>query len=503
MKKIVTGSTHASAAGQHVAPACTLVIFGAGGDLTKRLLVPAIYNLAVENLLPDGFRLVGVDLSFDNATSWKASLEAQMNAFVADREGEFHPEAIDEKAWTWLSQRMDYVKADFTDPASHAALSKRLQDKSAIFYLAVAARFFEPIATRLGEGGLMREPRSAFRHLVVEKPFGSDLKSARRLNAALLAHMREDQIFRIDHFMGKEAVQSILAMRFGNAMFEPLFSRDHIASVEITAAETIGVEGRGRFYEPTGAMRDMVPNHLFQLLCMVAMDPPSSLAPEAVRAEKTRLLQAVRPLHKADVVFGRYEVGEVEGKSRIGYRDEPDVSPTSETETYVAARLDVQNWRWAGVPFLVRTGKRMVERKTQIVLRFGPSPFQLFPEVPEGSETSDTIVLTIGPSQAIEIAFDVKRPGPEMQLVKAATRFDFDAAFEDRPNVGYEALLLDCMHGDATLFQRADTIEAAWSIVDPVLEGRSRPDVEPYAAGSEGPEGASKLAPHGWSPLVE
>ena len=502
MKKIVTGATRASDAGAHPAPPCTMVIFGAGGDLTKRLLVPAVYNLAVSGLLDDGFRLVGVDVSFDDADAWRASLDAQMRAFVDDPTGEFHPDAIDAEAWSWLRERMDYVRADFTDPATHANLKDRVGTGSAIFYLAVAARFFEPIAERLGESGLMAEAGGAFRHLVVEKPFGSDLASARALNAALLQRMNEHQIYRIDHFMGKETVQSILAMRFANAMFEPLWNRDHIASVEITAAETIGVEGRGRFYEPTGALRDMVPNHLFQLLCVVAMDPPASLAPERVRAEKTRLVQAVRPLRKHDVAFGRYEEGEIAGKTHVGYREEPNVSPASETETFVAARLDVRNWRWAGVPFVLRTGKRLRARATRVVLQFRPAPYQLFEGVPEGGDTSDRITIEIGPDQAIEIAFDVKRPGPHLELAKAATRFDFADAFAEEPNVGYEALLLDCMEGDATLFQRADTIEAAWAIVDPVLGGRSRPVVEPYAAGSDGPAAAEKLAPFGWSSLV-
>ena len=499
MRKIVTGTTRASDAGAHPAPPCTMVVFGAGGDLTKRLLVPAIYNLAVSGLLHDGFRLIGVDISFNDADAWRAFLEAQMQAFVDDPTGEFHPDAIDAQAWSWLGERVDYVRADFTDSATHAALKERIGDGSAIFYLAVAARFFEPISERLGEGGLMREANGAFRRLVVEKPFGSDLTSARALNAALLARMSEQQIYRIDHFMGKETVQSILTMRFANAMFEPLWNRDHIASVEITATETIGVEGRGRFYEQTGALRDMVPNHLFQLLCVVAMDPPASLAAESVRAEKTRLLQAVRPLRKHDVTFGRYEAGEIGGKALVGYREEPNVSPASETETFVAARLDVRNWRWAGVPFVLRTGKRLGARATRVVLQFRPAPYELFPGVPEGGDTSDRITIEIGPDQAIEIAFDVKRPGPHLELAKATTRFDFADAFAEEPNVGYEALLLDCMEGDATLFQRADTIEAAWAVVDPVLAGRSRPAVKPYAAGSDGPASANDLAPFGWS----
>ena len=394
--------------------------------------------------------------------------------------------------------RAAFAAGDFTEDATLAALAERLGEGSALFYLAVPARFFGPIAEGLGRAGLLREPEGAFRRLVIEKPFGSELASARAPNARVLSVAREDQVFRIDHFLGKEPVQSILAMRFANRLFEPLWSSAHIDRVEITAAETIGVEGRGRFYEPTGALRDRVPNHLFQLLCMVAMDPPSSLDAEAIRAEKTRLLQAVRPVGPGDVVLGQHAAGKVGGRAVPGYREEADVAPGSATETYAALRLSVENWRWAGVPLLMRTGKRMTARRIEVAVHLRAAPFALFPEVPQGRDNSDRITLSVAPEQAIEIAFDVKRPGPEMALGLAATRFDFHDAFEERPNAGYEALLHDAMTDDATLFQRADTIEAAWAMVDGVLSGEGRPAPEPYAAGTDGPEAAAHLDPDGW-----
>lgn len=288
--------------------------------------------------------------------------------------------------------------------------------------------------------------------------------------------------------MGKEAVQSILAMRFANRLFEPLWRAEHIAEVEITAAETLGVEGRGKFYEPTGALRDMVPNHLFQLFCMVAMEPPTSLDAEAIRSEKTRLLRCVRALQPGDVVFGQYGAGDMSDGRVPAYRDEPDVAPDSTTETYVAMRLFVDNWRWSGTRFVVRTGKRMAARETQIVLRFRPAPYDLFAGKEDGPARRNEIELTIAPETGIEFGFAVKRPGPGFTPAQALTRFRFDEAFEDRPNVGYEALLYDCMLGDATLFQRADTIEEAWRIVEPALKGNARPDLQFYDAGSAGPD---------------
>lgn len=343
MEKIVTGPRPSASPGSKPAPPCTVVVFGAGGDLTARLLVPSLYNLELAGLLSDGFELHGVDLAAPDEETWKRHLSGIMQGFTHDPNAEFHPDRIDAAAWGRLMDRASYTRADFTEAATFRVLAERLGGGSAIFYLAVPARFFGSIADALGAAGLLTEGGGAFRRLVIEKPFGADQPSAQALNARILAVAREDQIFRIDHFMGKEAVQSILAMRFANRIFEPLWRAEHIDRIEITAAETLGVEGRGRFYEPTGALRDMVPNHLFQLLCMVAMEPPTSLCAEAVRSEKTRLLRCVRAVAPGDVVFGQYAAGTMDGAPVPAYRNEPDVAPDSETETYVAMRLRVEN----------------------------------------------------------------------------------------------------------------------------------------------------------------
>ena len=501
-KPIVTGHAPSAAPGATQAPACTLVIFGAGGDLTARLLAPALYNLSLGGLLADDFAVLGIDRSYEDAAAWKDHLDTTIQSFTRDGGAEFHPDRIDADAWGRLMAQADFQKADFTAPETFEALKARIGTGSAIFYMAVPARFFPGIATALGKAGLIDQPEGGFRRIVVEKPFGSDLATARALNAALLDVALEEQIYRIDHFMGKEPVQSILAMRFANRLFEPIWRAEHIEQVEITVSETLGVEGRGHFYEATGALRDMVPNHLFQLLCMVAMEPPSSLGAEAIRSEKTRLLSCVAAIGEGDVVFGQYAAGEIDGSAVPAYTAEPDVAADSTTETFVALRLRIDNWRWSGTTFLIRTGKRMTARKTEIALRFREAPVDLFSDASEKAGTVDEIILSIAPRQGIEIAFDVKRPGPKMVPARAVTRFDFRDAFEERPNVGYEGLLYDCMMGDATLFQRADTIEEAWRIVDPAL-GSAKPKLKTYAAGSDGPKAADALAPDGWRPVVE
>ncbi|PZX17071.1 glucose-6-phosphate 1-dehydrogenase [Palleronia aestuarii] len=495
---IPTGSKPSSQPGRSAAPPATIVIFGAAGDLTKRLLIPSLYNLSESHLLGEDFAVLGVDIADTSTEAWRDGLGETLRSFTGDADAEFHPDRIDAEAWDRLAGCLSYMKGDVTDPACFEALRDQLGDRSAIFYLAVGAHFFAPIVDGLGKAGLLEETEGAFRRLVIEKPFGHDLASAQALNARILKVAREEQVFRIDHFMGKEPVQSLLAMRFANRLFEPIWRAEHVERVEITAAETIGVGSRGRFYEPTGALRDMVPNHMMQLLCMAAMDAPSSLDADAIRGEKTRLLAAVAPLGPDDVVFGQYEAGEIEGNAVPGYREEADVAPDSRTETFVAARFRIHNWRWAGTPFLIRTGKCLAARRTEIVVHLKPAPFRLFPDMEAPAGSSDRITLSVDPGHGIEIAFDVKRPGPDMELAKAATEFSFDEAFAHNPNVGYEALLYDCLTGDATLFQRADTIEAAWRIVDPVLDHAKNAAPLPYDAGSEGPEAA---ADWGWTPL--
>ncbi len=416
---------------------------------------------------------------------------------------EFGQSHIDSPPWKWLSERIFYQKGDFEDDASYAALAKRIdeiggKDSSVLFYLAVAPRFFADITERLGKAGLLKAPANAFRRLVVEKPFGEDLESARALNARILACANEDQVYRIDHFVGKETVRNIMVTRFGNGVFEPLWSRLHIDSVQITAAETVGVEGRGAFYEKTGALKDMTPNHLFQLLAMVAMEPPNSFDADAVRAEKGRVIEAIRRLTPeqaaADSVRGQYTAGKVEDRDVAGYRASPNVDPRSDTETYVALKLEVDNWRWAGVPFYLRTGKSLAAHSTTIAIQFKAAPQTLFQNLPTGASTPNVLILRIQPDEGISLLFDAKRPGPDVELAEVCMKFDYADFFEAKPATGYETLIYDCLIGDQTLFNRAQDIEYAWTAVMPFLEAwKAGGEVEPYAAGSAGPAGADDL----------
>ncbi|APA89232.1 glucose-6-phosphate dehydrogenase [Paraburkholderia sprentiae WSM5005] len=497
-----------SPAGKKPAPPCTLVIFGAGGDLTKRLLMPALYNLAVDGLLDDGMRIIGVNHGERETREWCDDLHTSLQQFAADKASTFHAGKLDDNAWNWVAQRLEYMAGEFESDDTFAKLKQKLDQSTggnAIFYLAVGARFFKPIADRLGKAGLLKEGDGAnggFRRLVIEKPFGTDLASARDLNAHILSYAQESQVYRIDHFLGKDTVQSILAVRFANAMFEPVWRREYIDCVQITAAETIGVEGRGRFYEQTGAFRDMVPNHLFQLLGIVAMEPPNSFDAEAVRNKKAELFDAIQPLTPDDVVFGQYE----NGPAGVGYREEPDVAPGSTTETYAAARVFVENWRWAGVPFYLRTGKRLAVRRTEISVQLKPVPFRLFRDTPVNALTPNVLTLRIDPTHGSSFDFNVKAPGPVMRVGAVQSSFNYDDFFAESANVGYETLLYDCMLGDATLFQRADSIETSWRAVDDVLHPGSggAVAVRGYAAGSDGPAEADALLArdgHVWRPL--
>jgi glucose-6-phosphate 1-dehydrogenase len=364
-----------------------------------------------------------------------------------------------------------------------------------IFYLAVAARFFGDIVDGLGKAGLLREVDGAFRRVVIEKPFGADLPSARALNARILKQADERQFYRIDHFLGKETVQSIMAVRFANGMFEPTWRREYIDHVQITAAETVGVEKRGAFYEPTGALRDMVPNHLFSLLCTVAMEPPNSFDAEDVRTAKAKLAEAIRPIPPGDAVRGQYTAGQEFGGDVPGYRTEPGVAADSRTETYIALKLEIENWRWAGVPFYLRTGKRLAGRLTEIAIHYKSAPYRMFRDTPVSAMTPNIVKLLIDPVEGIETQFDAKVPGPVMKLGRVTSSLSYKDFFTEKPNVGYETLFYDCMLGDATLFQRADNVEACWAAVQPVLEswGRGEGDVEDYAAGAQGPAGADAL----------
>jgi len=478
------------------APPATLVIFGAGGDLTKRLVMPALYHLVRAGKLVNECAIIGVDRYNQTTEQWRQSLTKMLQGLT-------QAAGIDAQAWSWLAQRMHYMSGDFTQPEtfSHvtgllAELRKQNNSANVLFYLAVADRFFGPIIEQLGQAGLTQQSGGAWRRVIVEKPFGHDLVSARALNAQILNVLSEDQIYRIDHFLGKEPVQNILVLRFANGIFEPLWNRDHVDHVQITAAETVGVEGRGRFYEKTGALRDMVPNHLFQLLAMIGMEPPISFDANAVRAKKTELFQAIHTISPENAVRGQYDGGMVLGRKVVDYRHEPNVALDSTTETYVALKLGIDNWRWAGVPFYLRTGKCLSARTTEIAVQFRQAPYALFRDTPVERLPANILTLRIQPDEGLSVSFSAKRPGSEIEIDGVEMDFAYRDYFEPLAAVGYETLIYDCLIGDATLFQRADTVEAAWRAVQGLLDSWARDiakDFPNYAAGGAGPDTADRL----------
>ena len=500
------------------APPCAMVIFGAAGDLTKRLVVPALYNLVQAGQLSQHFQLVGFDHNARSIEQWRKELTGAMEDFVGQG-GEFHVDAIDQSAWSWLTGRMSYVQGDINDAGAYTQLRDHLAglDKTAstagnyLFYLAVSERFFGPAVAALGAAGLTTETEHQWRHVIIEKPFGHDLASAKALNAEILKTLQEHQIYRIDHFLGKETVQNIMALRFANGLFEPLWNRQQIEHVQINVSETVGVEHRGKFYERTGALRDMVPNHVFQLLAVTAMEPPISFDADAVRAKKTEVVQAIKPLDPAhvfkDVVRGQYDAGQVLGKRVRAYRQEPDVAPNSTTETYIAWKLNIDNWRWAGVPFYLRTGKYMKRRSTEIAIRFHQAPYSLFRDTDVERMHPNWMILRIQPDEGIAVEFAAKHPGPAMTLDTVGMDFAYKSYFKIASYTGYETLIYDCMIGDATLFQRADTVEASWQVVQPILDSwANNPprDFPNYVAGSDGPAAADELLARdgrAWRPL--
>ncbi|HEY8948048.1 MAG TPA: glucose-6-phosphate dehydrogenase [Rhizomicrobium sp.] len=492
-------------------PNCAMVLFGAHGDLTKRLVVPALYNLARQNQLPKNFALIGVDHNDCTAAQWRKQLHDFLESLTKGK-GEAKENKIDEKVWKKLAATMDYIVGDFTKDKTYTDIKDKLAklekktDGNALFYLAVADRFFGPVVDALGKAGLVKQGKS-WRRVVIEKPFGHDLKSAKELNARIRKSLEEHQIFRIDHFLGKETVQNILALRFANGLFEPIWNRDRIDQVQITVSETVGVEERAGFYEATGALRDMVPNHVFQLVAMTAMEPPSSFDADVVRARKADVFKAMHPITPADVVRGQYDAGKIDSKKVQAYRSEDGVAKNSATETYVAMKIGIDNWRWAGVPFYIRTGKRMTKRSTEIAIRFKRAPYALFRETETEEMKSDWLVLRIQPDEGICLHFNAKEPGTEMVLESVALNFNYRDWFKAAPAVGYETLLYDVFTGDGTLFQRADQVEAAWAAVEPILKAwaEEKPqDFPNYKAGSAGPKAADALLRedgHAWRPI--
>jgi glucose-6-phosphate 1-dehydrogenase len=497
-----------------------MVIFGSSGDLTKRLLIPALYNLAKAGRLSDKFALIGVDRTDRSHEEFRAYLAEGVRSFVSDTGTGPVTAPFDARAWEFLAARMTHLKGDVTDPAMYEQLGEALKEAEAahgtagnvVFYLAVAASLFAPVVERLAAAGLTREEDQHWRRVIIEKPFGHDLESARELDARLAKVLSEDQIYRMDHFLGKETVQNIMVLRFANGIFEPLWNRDHIDHVQITVAETVGVERRAAFYEETGALRDMVPNHVFQLLSLTAMEPPNSFAADAVRTEKDKVLEAVLPLDDNDVrrnvVRGQYTAGVVRGVPVKAYREEEGVAPDSMTETYVALRLGIDNWRWAGVPFYMRTGKALTRRTTEIAIQFKQVPFALFRDTPVETLTPNVLALQIQPDEGISLQFGAKRPGPDIHLGAVRMDFRYRDYFNTDPSTGYETLVYDCMIGDPILFQRADSVEASWAVVQPVLDlwhsDKSVP-LEFYTAGTAGPDAADQLlwrSGRQWRPIA-
>jgi glucose-6-phosphate 1-dehydrogenase len=473
---------------------CVMTIFGATGDLTKRKLIPALCNLAQENLLPTQFAIVGFAVNDFTTESFRQSLAQEIPKYTTT--------PVDPKLLDGMIQRTYYVQGDFQDAQAFTRLQQQITEAdqkhgtlgNRLFYLAVAPRFFSAIANMLGQCCLSKEEDPRWARVIVEKPFGHDLASAKQLNRELKQVLTEKQIYRIDHYLGKETVQNVMVFRFSNNIIEPLWNRNYVDHVQITAAETVGVEHRGGFYETAGALRDMVPNHLFQLLTMTAMEPPISFDADEVRNKQAEVLHAIQPFGPEEVltnmVRGQYGVGTVESQRVAGYRNEPEVAPDSNIETFVALKLLIDNWRWAGVPFYLRTGKRLAQRRTEIVIQFRRTPFVLFRNTTVRNLETNRLVIHIQPDEGISLSFGAKVPGSVMKLGLVNMDFDYSTYFGTEHSTGYERLLRDCMAGDATLFQRADMVEAGWNVIQPILDvwhalpARGFPN---YAAGSWGP----------------
>jgi len=475
---------------------CIMVIFGATGDLTKRKLFPALYNLAKDDFLPHKFAIIGVGRQEMTSEDFRGQMIDHLKEFI--------PNGPEDKVVKWFEDRVYYTGGDFDDDkklfsdlkALIGDVSTKLQiPENYFYYMATPPTLFANVTQKIVKNGLGKEEDGNWRRFIYEKPFGRDLASAKKLNADLLKTVKEQQIYRIDHYLGKETVQNILVFRFGNSIFEPIWNRNFIDHVQVTVAEKLGVELRGGYYDSAGALRDMIPNHILQLVTLTAMEPPVSFDANSVRDEQAKILQAIQPFSPEDVlhcsVRGQYGEGEVDGKKVPAYRSEQQVAPHSNTETFAAMKLSIDNWRWANVPFYIRTGKRMATRHSTIVIQFKRAPFVLFRDTPIEKLTTNRIVIHIQPDEGITLHFGAKIPGPIVNMGAVDMDFNYLEHFGETVQTGYERLLYDCMIGDATLFQRADMVESSWRIVAPVQDvwGALPPrDFPNYPAGTWGPK---------------
>lgn len=486
---------------ERTAGPCAVVIFGASGDLTKRKLVPALYRLVQQRLLPAEFAIVGLARTEMTTEEFRARMREAVKEFSAEKQ-------VDEEVWNSFAQGLYYITGDINTPADYqklTALLEQVDDErgtqgNRLFYLSVAPRFYSEAVEQLGAAGLNKPKEGAWVRVIIEKPFGSDLDTARALNHEIHQHLDESQIYRIDHYLGKETVQNLLVFRFANGIFEPLWNRQYIEHVQLTNAESVGVEGRGGYYETAGVVRDMIQNHVFQVLSLVAMEPPASLDAEAVRDEKFKAMMAARSFTPERVreqcVRGQYGPGSIDGKPVPGYRQEEGVAPDSATETFAAIVMYFDNWRWAGVPFFIRSGKRLPKRVTEIAIQFKSAPLQLFGEAGEHL-VPNQLIIRIQPDEGIALRFAAKVPGQTTNIREVNMDFRYGASFGVQLAEAYERLLLDCILGNSTLYARKDMTERGWEIVMPILDEwaatKDKVEFPNYEAGTWGPQAAHDL----------
>ncbi|MEO8379132.1 MAG: glucose-6-phosphate dehydrogenase [Acidobacteriota bacterium] len=478
---------------ERVPEASCLVIFGASGDLTQRKLIPGLYQLAHEGLLPAGQTIVGLARAEMTDDQFRAAMRE-----ACDKHARTQP--VDDAIWESFARGLFYVQGEFADAGAYQRLRERLEELDRtrgtggrrLYYLAVPPDFFDDIAQNLAGAGMVNDPEQPgpYTRVIVEKPFGHDLASATDLNHVAVSIFRERQVFRIDHYLGKETVQNLIVLRFANGLFEPFWNRQYIDHIQFTVAESIGVEKRGNYFEGAGISRDIIQNHLLQLVSLVAMEPPVAFEANAVRDEKVKVLRALRPI--AEAVRGQYGPGSVLGEDALGYRQEEKVSPTSRTETYAAIKVFVDNWRWVDVPFYIRAGKRLPKRVTDISIHFRPAPYPLFSKLGLKMH-ANVLAIRIQPDEGISLKFDSKLPGPNVRTAPVSMEFRYATSFGGEPPEAYERLLLETMLGDATLFARRDEIETAWAWLDPLLAKWNEGEPDPYAAGTWGPESADAL----------